>query len=234
MKAFILAGGLGTRIRSLFPDVPKPMIPVNDKPFLEWQIRALVAHGITEIILCVSYKAEAIIDYFGNGRVLGAHIDYSAEPQPMGTAGALRLAQRDFTDTALVLNGDTYLPIDYALLIQQHLQWVREHDAVASICLTQVANAARYGQVLVDPQQHIIRFEEKSNTAQAGWVNAGVYVFEPNILDSIPANRACSMERDVFPVLLSQRRLFGIPVARNFIDMGTPEGYAELSATLRE
>ncbi len=233
MKAFILAGGLGTRIRSLFPEVPKPLIPVNGKPFLEWQIRALVAHDITEIVLCVSYKAEAIIDYFGNGHALGAHIDYSAEPQPMGTAGALQLAQRDFTDTALVLNGDTYLPIDYSPLIQQHTQFVRTHQAIASICLTQVENAARYGRVMIDAQQHIILFEEKSNIAQAGLVNAGVYIFEPAILDSIPVGQASSMERDVFPQLLKQHHLFGLPVARNFIDMGTPEGYAQLSDTLR-
>ena len=233
MKAFILAGGLGTRIRSLFPDVPKSMIPVNGKPFLEWQIRALVAQDIKEIILCVSYKAEAIIDYFGNGQRLGAQVDYSSEPKPMGTAGALRLAHRDLTDTTLVLNGDTYLPVDYAPLIQAHRRFVFEKSAIASICLANVPNAARYGQVNLDSNGQITSFAEKSSAAQPGLVNAGVYVVEPDILDSIAPNKAISIEREVFPALLKQHQLYGIRVQRSFIDMGTPEGYDQLSNELR-
>ncbi len=233
MKAFILAGGLGTRIRSLFPDVPKSMIPVNGKPFLEWQIRALVAQDIKEIILCVSYQAEAIIDYFGNGQRLGAQVDYSSEPKPMGTAGALRLAHRDLTDTTLVLNGDTYLPVDYAPLIQAHRHFVFEKSAIASICLANVPNAARYGQVNLDSNGQITSFAEKSSAAQPGLVNAGVYVVEPDILDSIAPNKAISIEREVFPALLKQNKLYGVCVQRSFIDMGTPEGYDQLSNELR-
>ncbi|HOU13850.1 MAG TPA: nucleotidyltransferase family protein [Anaerolineae bacterium] len=231
MRVFILAGGLGTRIRALFADRPKSMIPFNGKPFLEHQIALLAGQGFRRFVLCLSYQAEQIMAHFGDGERLGVEIVYSQETTPLGTGGALRYAERFFDDVALVINGDTYLATDYQALVAAHAQ---QPGAIGTIVVTEVADAGQSGQVILDEERRIIAFREKSANVGRGMVNAGVYVFAPRILDYIPTGEKVSLEREVFPALLDRgERLLGFPVRESFIDMGTPAGYQRLEEALR-
>ncbi len=229
MRVFILAGGLGTRIRSLYPDLPKPLISIHGKPFLEHQIGQLRDQGFRDFVLCVSYRADQIVDYFQDGTAWGVRIRYSYEREPLGTAGALRYAAPYWEDTGLVLNGDTFLSADFRTLVAAHRA---QPDASGSVGLVAVPDASRYGQVLIDPQQHITAFREKDQAANAGWINAGVYVLEPAVLDLIPSGRAVSIEREIFPALAASQHLYGLPLDGVFVDMGTPEGLAAMEELL--
>lgn len=231
MRVFVLAGGMGTRIRSLFPNHPKSMIPFNGKPFLEYQIAFLARQGFRQFVLCVGHQAEQIAAHFGDGQHLGVDIAYSQETAPLGTGGALRYAERFFDTAALVINGDTYLATDYQAIAAYHAQ---QPGAIGTIVVTEVEEAGQSGQVILDVEGRITVFREKLAGVGRGLVNAGVYVFAPRILDYIPAGEKVSLEREVFPVLLNgTERLLGFPVCESFIDMGTPEGYQRLEEILR-
>ena len=226
-RVFILAGGLGTRLRSLFPDQPKAMVPVAGRPFLWHQVALLAGHGFRDFVLCVGYRSEQVAEYFGGGDSLSVRIAYSREPQPLGTAGALKHAAAFFTAASLVLNGDTYLDANYQALLARHRER-KAQGAIGTIGLVRAADCSRYGQVHLEPDHRLQRFEEKKDApARAGLVNAGAYVFEPAILEAIPAGRAVSIEQETFPALLSAgAALYGAPLDGTFIDIGTPDGYA--------
>ena len=232
VKVFILAGGLGTRIRPLFADQPKAMIPFHGKPFLEIQMALLADQGLASFVLCVGYQAEPIIAYFGDGQSRGWDITYSREPRPLGTGGALRYAAPYLKDTAIVLNGDTYLPMDYQALVRAHRSFTR---SMATITVVEMPDTARYGQVVAGDHGRIRNFLEKTDAAGPGKVNAGVYVLEPQILQYIPPEQKISLERDVFPSLLSAGTLlYAFAEERAFVDIGTPEGYQALQTLLGE
>jgi NDP-sugar pyrophosphorylase family protein len=229
IRVFILAGGLGTRIRSLYPDLPKPLIPIQGKPFLEHQLEQLRTQGFHDFVLCVSYRAEQIVDHFQDGAAWGVRIHYSYEREPLGTAGALRYSAPYWKGTCLVLNGDTFINADFRALITAHRA---RPDARGSLGLVALPDTSRYGQVLIDSLQHVMAFREKDQLASAGWINAGVYVLEPTVLDLIPSGRAVSIEREVFPALAASQQLYGFPLDGAFVDMGTPEGLAAMEALL--
>jgi NDP-sugar pyrophosphorylase family protein len=232
-RILILAGGLGTRIRSLFPDVPKPLVPIHDRPFLAWQIELLIAQGFKRFVFCISYLGQQIIDYFGDGSQWGVTIEYSIESSPLGTAGAIRQASKFIDRTTIILNGDTYFQTDYRLLIARHQQLVRESQSIASIVLVARTDTDRYGRVIIDNRGKIIEFKEKNSSLGAGLVNAGAYLIEPQLLDYIPPHVVVSLEIDILPQTIDRHDgVFGIPIDGTFIDMGSPDGYAELSATL--
>lgn len=234
VKVFILAGGLGTRIRTLFPDRPKGLIPILGKPFLEWQIEQLIDQGFREFILCVSYLSRQIVEHFGDGAAWEVRIEYSIEAEPMGTAGALRIAAPFFRETSLVLNGDTYLETDYGALIAAHQEIARRGKVIGSLGLVTVPDTGRYGQVILGSDNRIAAFREKMpSQAQVGLINAGVYVFEPAVLDHIPAQRPASLEQETLPALVAAQALYGFPVEGSFVDIGTPEGYAALERQLQ-
>ena len=227
MRVLILAGGLGTRMQAEFPGLPKPLIPVCGRPFLERQIQLLAAQGFEEYTLCVGYRASQIMEYFGTGTPWGVSITYSVEQTPLGTAGALKLAAADFHETTLVLNGDTYLAVDYHALIASQ---TRHAAGVAgTLALVEVPNCAGYGEVMLADDGRIATFAEKASGREGpGLVNAGAYVLEPQLFDLIPDGRACSLEREIFPAFAAAGRLYGEIVAGSFVDMGTPAGYTEL------
>jgi mannose-1-phosphate guanylyltransferase len=232
-SVFILAGGLGIRLRAMFPDRPKAMVPIGGRPFLERQVTLLASQGFRDFVFCVGYRSQPIAEYFGDGAGWGVRIAYSREPQPLGTAGALKYAADFLSGSALVLNGDTYLDTNYQVLVAQHRERAAQ-GAVGTVGLTRVADCSRYGQVHLAPDGRIRQFEEKKDApARAGLVNAGVYVFEPSILEAIPAGRTVSMEYETFPALLgSSAGLYGLALEGMFIDIGTPEGYAALEEYL--
>lgn len=220
--ALLLVGGLGTRLRSAVPSLPKPLAAVGKKSFLELLIRQLKHQGVRRVILCTGYLADQVETEFGNGRALGLDISYSKELEPLGTAGAVKLAQSHLGNTSefLVMNGDSFLEIDMASFIQFH----RDRRALVSMAVVKVEDSSRYGTVQVDSNQKVIGFVEKAGSSGPGWVNAGVYVFSPEVLQFIPQGRS-SLEKDVFPCLLG-KGVYAQEHSGMFIDIGTPEDYA--------
>ncbi len=233
MQVLILAGGFGTRIRSQFPDLPKALIPVRGKAFLERQIELLASQGFHNFTLCLGNRAEQIVSHFGDGKPWGVAITYSIESNPLGTGGALKYAAPLFQETALVLNGDTFLDIDYQSLVAHHREQGKRTTIVGTLALVRVQDSTRYGEVVIDQDHRITEFREKSPAyCGQGLINAGAYVFEPRLLDYIPSRRATSLEKEIFPDLMALGNLWGVIVRGHFVDIGTPEGYQALEELL--
>lgn len=194
------------------------MAPVAGVPFLQLLITRLRAQGLREAVLGTGYLAEQIEDHFGSGEDFGLTISYSRESAPLGTGGAVRLAADRLSDPALILNGDSYVAWELAPMLA--LAEAREADLV--MALQAVPDVARYGSVVVDTDGRITRFVEKGAESGAGLINAGVYLLRQKVVSDLPANQPISLERDVFPHLLSGR-VFGVVCTGPFIDIGVPE-----------
>jgi D-glycero-alpha-D-manno-heptose 1-phosphate guanylyltransferase len=220
--ALLLVGGLGTRLRSVVPSAPKPLASVGNKSFLELLIRQLKHQGVRRLILCTGYLADQVENEFGDGRALNLEISYSRELEPLGTAGAVKLAQSQLGRASefLVMNGDSFLEID----LQPFIQFHRERHALVSMAVLRVEDSSRYGTVKVDSNQKVIGFVEKAGSKGPGLVNGGIYVFSPEVFDYIPEGRS-SLEKDVFPRLLG-KGVYAQEQSGMFIDIGTPEDYA--------
>ncbi|MGO8949663.1 MAG: nucleotidyltransferase family protein [Ktedonobacterales bacterium] len=225
MQALILAGGAGTRLRSVLGDnLNKPMAPVANKPFLEYLIMFLQKQNIDDIILCVGYKAGLIQSYFGQGDQWGVRLTYSCETEFLGTGGAVKLAENLVRgDEFLVLNGDSFFDVDLRELARFH----HEAGATATLALARVDNAQRYGAVRLDDARRIVGFTEKDNAASSGLINGGIYMLTRDVLGMIPPRQVCSLEREVFPALIT-RNLYGRPFLGFFIDIGVPADYMRL------
>ena len=202
------------------------MAAVGAQSFLELLIRQLRSHGIRRLVMCSGYLAEQIVSRFGDGSGWDVSITYSREMQPMGTAGAVKLAKRHLEGVAdfLVMNGDSFLETDFARLFQFH----RERNGLASMAVVAVEDAGRYGTVRIDPGGRVIGFTEKTGAGAPGLINAGIYVFNRAIFDHIPEGPA-SLEKDVFPNVLDQG-VNALEQRGMFIDIGTPEDYARAQA----
>jgi len=222
MKAVLLVGGLGTRLRPVVPQLPKALASVGDRPFLELLVRQLSWQGISQLVMCTGYMGKQIEQAFGDGSDLGMTIEYSEESVPLGTAGALKLAQRYIQHETefLVLNGDSFLEIDFDELSHFH----RQHGGVATLAVVHVESASRYGKVRIGTGGRILGFAEKTVQDSPGTINAGVYVFGSTVLAQIPKGSA-SLERDVFPLLMEQG-IYAHEQRGMFIDIGIPEDYA--------
>lgn len=222
VKAVLLVGGLGTRLRSVVPSAPKVLASLGKKSFLELLVEQLRSQGIRRLVMCTGYLAEQIENEFGDGRAWDLSIAYSREEQPLGTAGAVKQAQQYLQDVPyfVVMNGDSFLEIDFGKLMDFH----RRHDAIATMAVLRVENTSRYGTVQVDAGGRVIGFVEKTGSELPGLVNGGVYVFNQVVLQNIPEHPA-SLERDVFPRLLD-RGVFAQEQRGMFIDIGTPADYA--------
>lgn len=227
MKGIILVGGRGTRLRPLTFFRPKPLVPLVNRPFLEYQLDLLRRHGVDEVILCVNYQARKLMRHFADGNRFGLAIRYAAEEEPLGTAGALKNAA-PFLDSepVIVLNGDILTDLDLGQVLQTH----RQTSAWATLTLVEVDDPTRYGLVILDRRGRVQRFLEKPSwdEVSARTINAGIYVLEPSVFDYIPAGREVSVERETYPQLLSR----GIPVsghvARSYwLDIGTPDKYLQ-------
>lgn len=232
VPALILAGGAGTRLRSLVSDRPKSMAAVAGRPFLELQIEWLHGQGVRRVVLCTGYLHEQVRDHFGDGRAFGVRIDYSVERAPLGTGGALRLAERFACGrTFLALNGDSFLDVDLGALVRAHAQHASADErCLATLVLSAVPEAREFGTVELDADGRILRFDEKSGTRTGpARVNAGIYCLETAFLDLVPPERAVSLERESFPLALARGfALFGHPAEGFFVDIGTPQGYGRM------
>lgn len=233
-QAVILAGGLGTRLRGVLADLPKPMAPVCGKPFLEYQLAALHRFGFEDVVICVGYRGSVISEYFGDGSQWALRIIYSAETTPLGTAGALKHASSMFEEHVLVLNGDTFLDFDYRGLVEFH----HEKDADATIAVVSAGAPELPGNVSLRADGLVDYFADgKMHDAgvQRDWRNAGVYVLERAWIDRIPSGRSVSLEQETFPLSLTEAvRLFGKVVSGYFVDIGTPEDYFRFERDVAE
>jgi len=226
IPALLLVGGMGTRLRPVLSSKPKPLAPIGEIPFLELLVRQLRSQGIRRLVMCTGHQAEQIKEEFGDGRKWDVSIEYSNEPLPLGTAGAIKLAER-FLGKArdiLVMNGDSFLELDFHQFIRFH----QERGGWASIAVRRVPDAARYGTVQLDGLNRVVRFSEKMGIQEPGVVNGGVYLFKSAILEHIPEGTA-SLERDVLPGIL-EHGVVAFEQHGMFIDIGTPEDYARAQA----
>jgi NDP-sugar pyrophosphorylase family protein len=222
VKAVLLVGGLGTRLRSAIPSAPKVLASVGKKSFLHLLVSQLRSQGIHRLVMCTGYLAEQIEHEFGDGRAWDVAIEYSKEEQSLGTAGAVKLAARYLKDESefFVMNGDSFLEIDFHNFLAFH----RSHDAMATIAVFNVENTNRYGTVNVDANGRVLGFAEKTGRDVPGLVNGGVYVFKQAVLECIPEQQS-SLEKDIFPRLVDQG-VYAQEQHGMFIDIGTPADYA--------
>jgi mannose-1-phosphate guanylyltransferase len=234
MKAVILVGGQGTRLRPLTESKPKPMIPVANRPHMEHVFNLLKQHGIDTVILALGYLPGLIQQYFGNGERFGLRIIYSVEDEPLGTAGPVKLVESQLDDTFLVFNGDIMTDLNLSALIDFH----RQRHARMTLALTPVEDPSSFGLVMIDPDGRIREFREKpSRTALERWdpatpalINAGTYVMEPDLLKYIPANQSYMFEQELFPLLLKECvPLYGYVSDAYWADLGTPERYLSVN-----
>ena len=219
MQAIVLAGGLGTRLRSVVPDLPKPMAPVAGRPFLAWILDRLVEAGFDRVVLAVGYRHDAIRDHFGEA-YRGLPLRYSVEDRPLGTGGALRLACGQVHDDAVfVLNGDTFVELDHRAMRSAH----DAANAALSIAVHRVDDTARYGALELRAG-HVFGFAEKGRHGP-GWINAGVYLLARELLLQLPADRALSFEQEVLVPQVGAIRPLAFTAEGLFIDIGVPEDY---------
>ena len=221
MKAIILAGGLGTRLRHLLPDLPKPMAPVAGRPFLEYVIERLVDADLREIVLSVGYRADAIRDHFGL-RWGGAMISYAQEREPLGTGGAIAHAVKEEpAETVLVLNGDTFLDVNFTELLQWHARECRA--APLAMVLRRVEEVDRYGAVRIDAGI-VTGFDEKGQTGP-GLINAGLYVLNTDLFKRFGLDGRFSLETDLLRARLSELRPKAYATDAFFIDIGVEQDF---------
>jgi len=227
MKAFVLAGGLGTRLKPRFGDLPKPLAPIGGRPFLARQLEWLRARGVRRAVILAGYGADQVREALGDGAALGLELEYSVEEEPLGTGGALRLAERFVDGPALVVNGDTLGECEPWRL--ERVRW--EQGAFGAVALYHVGDARARGRVEHD-RGRVRRFVEKDATFHgAAWVNGGQYAFSPDLWRALPAG-VSSLERDVLPALASRGLLCGCEVEGRFWDIGTPEDFERAAREL--
>lgn len=219
MEAIILAGGFGTRLQSVVHDVPKPMAPVADKPFLAYLLDQLDRQGCTHAILAVGYKKEVIQNFFGSN-YKGISLSYSVEDKPLLTGGALKKALKQATeDAVLVLNGDTFFDVDFSKMINSHIQ---NHSDV-TLAVKELYDFSRYGTVIFDDDFRITRFTEKKRCPK-GFINGGVYVLNHTLFDDFSLDKFM-MEKDFLERYVDSKIIHAFPCDGYFIDIGIPEDY---------
>ena len=231
-QVVILAGGLGTRLRPVTTQIPKPMVPVAGVPYLEHQLRLLAEQEFADVVLLTGYLGEQIEEYLGDGSRLGLQLRYSREPAPLGTGGALREARSLLASEFLVIYGDSYLPIEYSPVVDR----LRAANASGVLVLYHDPSGDTDvpGNVAIDESNHIVRYD-KSGTKdpELRYVEAGVLALRKSVLDLMPGTGVVSLEQEIFPQLIAQRRLVGLPTTQRFYDIGTPDRLRAIEALLR-
>ena len=229
MEAILLCGGLGTRLRSVVSDRPKPMADIAGKPFLHYLVKMLSESGVKHLIFALGYMGEQIEAYFQSGEEYGLSISYSYEDSPLGTGGAIRNALSKVSgENVLVLNADTYFHTDYESLLREQLK----NKAAMTIASRKIEDISRYGAILKDESGRILRWNEKMSSDQAeaprlGEINGGIYVMQKSLIEKIPEGKQ-SLENDCIPAWLEDGLyLQAVPSDGYFMDIGIPEDYAQ-------
>src|SRR3989440_3778074 len=226
MKAVVMAGGEGTRLRPLTSNQPKPMVSIVGKPCMEHILELLREHGLGDVLVTVAFLPQAIRSYFGDGESLGMEVQYSVEESPLGTAGSVRLAADRLDDTFLVISGDALCDVDLTKLIDFH----REKGAAVTIGLKSVDNPLEFGIVVTDSEGRIERFLEKPSWGQvfSDTINTGIYVLEPEVLSHIPTDRSYDFSKELFPLLLEMGRpIYGAVCEGYWQDIGNLDQYRQ-------
>jgi mannose-1-phosphate guanylyltransferase / phosphomannomutase len=226
VKAVVMAGGEGTRLRPLTSNQPKPMVPIVGKPCMEHALDLLRKHGLTEVVVTLAFMPQAIRTYFGDGESLGLEMDYSVEEQPLGTAGSVGLAKERLTDTFLVISGDALCDVDLTALVETH----RAKGAAVTIGLKSVDNPLEFGIVVTDDDGRVERFLEKPSWGQvfSDTINTGIYVLEPEVLRHVPDDRPYDFSKELFPHLLEMGRpIYGHVLDGYWQDVGTLEQFRQ-------
>ncbi|HLC59309.1 MAG TPA: nucleotidyltransferase family protein [archaeon] len=221
-KAVILCGGEGTRMRPLTLSTPKPMLPLGYRPMIEHTMTYFKNQGIYNFVLAIGYLGEHIIKYFNDGSAHGMNVEYSTEHKALGTAGAVKNAEKFLHSPFLVVNGDV---IFRTLNVKEALQFHKESNALVTIVTNKVNDAKRFGLVESDSTGKVTGFVEKPKYATSGWINAGLYIIEPDVLEMIKSGDKVSMEAEIFPKLVEQGKLFDYKYNGYWMDIGMPEDY---------
>ncbi|WP_369202123.1 sugar phosphate nucleotidyltransferase [Streptomyces sp. PU-14G] len=234
MKAVVMAGGEGTRLRPMTASMPKPLLPVVNKPIMEHVLKLLKRHGLTETVVTVQFLASLVKNYFGDGEELGMELSYAHEEKPLGTAGSVKNAEEALKDDAfLVISGDALTDFDLSDLIRFH----RERGAMVTVCLTRVPNPLEFGITIVDEDGKVDRFLEKPTWGQvfSDTVNTGIYVMEPEVFDYVEADTSVDWSGDVFPRLMEEGKpIYGYVAEGYWEDVGTHESYVQAQADVLE
>jgi len=232
MRAVVLVGGFGTRLRPLTLATPKQMLPVVDRPMIEWVVGHLAEHGVEEAVLSLGYRPDAFTEAYPDATCAGVKLTYAVEDEPLDTAGAIRFAATSagIDERFLVLNGDVLTDLDIGSLVRFH----DAHGGSASLHLYKVEDPSRYGVVPTDPEGRVQAFVEKPprGAAPSHWINAGTYVLEPEVLDRIAPEGRVSIERETFPALVAEQQLYGYEAEVYWIDAGTPATYLQAQLDL--
>lgn len=226
MRAIVLVGGEGTRLRPLTLHTPKPLLPIANVAFIERQLTWLAAYGVTEVTLSLGYLPDAFIEHFDGDRFGDLRLRYAVEAEPLGTAGAIRFAADGIDERIVVCNGDVLTDLDLGEMLAFH----EDRGAEATIALTRVEDPSAFGVVPTRDDGEVIAFVEKPPPGQAptDWINAGTYILEPSVLGRIPADLNVSIERETFPRMLERPgRLYAVPSDAYWLDIGTPAKYAQ-------
>jgi mannose-1-phosphate guanylyltransferase len=226
MRAVVLVGGFGTRLRPLTYTTPKPLLPVGNRPILEHVLTNLAAGGVTDVVLSLGFKPDRFREAYPDGRCAGVRLAYAVEDEPLDTAGAIRFAALEAgfdDDTFLAVNGDVLTDLDVGALVAFH----RERGAEATIHLTPVDDPSAFGVVPTDGHGRVTAFIEKPRRDEAptNLINAGTYVLEPSVLGRIAARGRVSIERETFPAVVADGRLFALPTDDYWLDTGRPDQY---------
>lgn len=233
MQAIVLVGGQGTRLRPLTDTIPKPALTLVDRPFLAYMVEWLGGHGVTEVVLACGFLPDQLREALGDGEWAGVRLSYVTEPEPRGTAGAIRFAADSLGDRLgsrfLALNGDVLTDLDLTALLREH----EERGARATLALYPVEDSSAYGLVHRDGEGAVLEFLEKTGERSPGEVNAGAYVLDRSVLDLIPAGDEVSIEREVFSRLVGDG-LYGLPLTSYWMDIGTPDRYLQASWDILE
>ncbi len=222
IRALVLAGGLGKRLRPVVSGMPKPLAKVEDSTFLDILLGLLMEKGVRDFVMLTGYKGSMVEKHFKDQLREGLNIDFLQEPEPLGTGGAVKNAQSLATDPSLIVYGDSYLDADVSELLDFHLL-KKSH---VTMCLLQVEDVSRYGAVEIDASSRIIAFREKGEARGGpGFINAGFYFVSKEFIETLPENRAFSMETHIFPKYAQKGSMFGMAVNGPFFDIGEPESY---------
>ncbi|MGH9246395.1 MAG: sugar phosphate nucleotidyltransferase [Acidimicrobiales bacterium] len=233
MRAVVLVGGFGTRLWPLTLTTPKQMLPVVDRPMVEWVVDQVVRHGIDDVVLSLGYRRDAFQEAYPDARCAGATLHYAVEPEPLGTAGAIRFAaeRAGVDERFVVVNGDVLTDLDLGRLIRFH----DAHGGEATIALHEVDDPSHFGVVVTDSDGRVDAFVEKPPPGEApsNLINAGIYVLEPSVVKRIPPGRAVSIERETFPALATDEALWALDDGGVYWrDTGTPEHYLQVQLDL--
>jgi len=223
MQVVILAGGLGTRLQPLTYDIPKPMIPINGKPYLEYQINYLCKQGFNDIVILISHLGEQIIQYFGNGEYFGVNIQYSIEEIPQGTGGGLKKAELLLAEDFLLIYGDSFLPVEYKDLVEVY----KKAKAKALMCVyDNQEDTDVISNIGVNAIGKVVKYLKNVLDQDLKYVDAGVLILNKSILNYIPSSVVFSLENNIFPMLIAEGNVQAYITDKRFYDIGTPDRLA--------